>query len=119
MKTETMPIPDIRRCLLLALALAACAAAQAREIEVSQKGKAFQQQKANVQSLKVQVGDTVNFRNDDPFFHNIFSSSQVKSFDLGSFPQGQARKVTFEKEGEVEVECAIHPEMKLRVEVSK
>jgi plastocyanin len=49
----------------------------------------------------------------------VFSASPVKSFDLGSYPQGQSRKVTFEQEGSVEVECAIHPDMKLKVEVSK
>jgi plastocyanin len=43
----------------------------------------------------------------------------VKLFDLGSFPQGQSRPVTFDKAGKVEVECAIHPQMKLIVEVGK
>ena len=104
---------------VLATALLASTAAGAKEIEVSQKGKSFQVQKAAVQSVKLNVGDTVNFRNDDPFFHNVYSASPAKSFDLGSYPQGQGRKVTFDKEGIVEVECAIHPEMKLKVEVAK
>jgi len=99
--------------------LAAALPAAAKEIEVSQKSKTFQYQKAAVQVLKLNVGDTVNFRNDDPFFHNVYSASPAKSFDLGSYPQGQGRKVTFDKEGTVEVECAIHPEMKLRVDVAK
>lgn len=88
--------------------------AQAEEVLVSQKNKAF-----SVTTLKVKVGDSVNFRNDDPFFHNIFSLSDVQIFDLGSYPQGQAKKVTFLKEGKVEVECAIHPTMKLIIEVTK
>lgn len=99
--------------------LAAACAAQAREIEVSQKGKAFVVQKNAVQSLRVSVGDTVSFRNDDPFFHNVFSASKPKEFDLGSYAQGQARKVVFDKEGAVDVECAIHPDMKLHVDVVK
>ena len=41
----------------------------------------------------------------------------AKTFDLGSYPQGQSKKVVFDKPGTVEVECAIHPEMKLVVEV--
>ena len=102
---------------LLLAAAAACA--HAKDVEVSQKGKTFMLQKAHASSIRLKVGDTVSFRNDDPFFHNVFSSSPAKSFDLGSYPQGQSRKVTFEKEGTVEVECAIHPEMKLRVEVSR
>ena len=67
----------------------------------------------------MKVGDAVNFKNADPFNHNIFSLSDVKSFDLGSYPQGQSRKVVFDKPGTVEVECALHPQMKLQVEVQK
>jgi plastocyanin len=103
----------------LALVLSACPFANAKDVEVSQKSKTFVQDKAPVKSLKVKVGDTVSFKNDDPFFHNVFSASPAKSFDLGSYPQGQSRKVTFDKEGSVEVECAIHPDMKLKVEVAK
>ena len=110
---------DYRNFLALAASLAACTTLHAREVEISQKGKTFLQDKAPVKVLRVKAGDTVSFRNDDPFFHNVFSASAAKPFDLGSYPQGQARKVTFEKEGAVEVECAIHPDMKLKVEVAK
>jgi len=99
--------------ILLALAVSGVVAA-GKEHLVSQKGKAF-----STAALKVKVGDTVTFRNDDPFFHNIFSLSDVQSFDLGSYPQGQERKATFTKAGRVEVECAIHPDMKMVVEVQK
>ena len=108
-----------RNIAALAAALSACTLANAKDVEVSQKSKTFVQDKAPVKALKLKVGDTVSFRNDDPFFHNVFSASPAKSFDLGSYPQGQSRKVTFDKEGSVEVECAIHPEMKLKVDVSK
>src|SRR5437868_7994836 len=88
--------------------------AQAGEFVVGQANKAF-----TVNTLKIKVGDSVSFRNDDPFFHNIFSLSEVQSFDLGSFPQGQSRRITFNTAGTVEVECAIHPEMRMVIEVSK
>ena len=104
---------------VLVAVMGAAVAVQAKEIEVSQKGKAFVVQKNAVQSLRVNVGDTVSFRNDDPFFHNVFSASKVKEFDLGSYPQGQARKVVFDSEGGVDIECAIHPDMKLHVDVVK
>lgn len=107
-----MRTPALLACSLLVLSSAT--AAGAAEFAVTQKNKAF-----SVPALKVKVGDTVTFKNDDPFFHNIFSLSEVQTFDLGSFPQGQSRKVTFTKEGKVEVECAIHPDMKLVVEVTK
>jgi plastocyanin len=106
----------MRRSYLLAalcLAVSATVTASSNHV-VSQKNKAF-----STRTLKVKVGDTVVFRNDDPFFHNIFSLSDVQSFDLGSFPQGHERKATFNKPGQVEVECAIHPDMKMVVEVGK
>ena len=81
---------------------------------VEQKDKQF-----SVKHLKVKTGDSVSFRNADPFFHNVFSLSDTKTFDLGSYPQGQAKSVKFDKPGTVEIECAIHPGMKMAVEVAK
>ena len=101
-----------------ALALAALslliAQAQAGEHTVSQKGKAFSTKK-----ITVQQGDSVRFVNDDPFAHNIFSLSDTKSFDLGSYGQGQSKAVVMDKPGTVDVECAVHPDMKMTVEVRK
>ena len=103
------------RNLLACLALLACAApAFGADHVVSQSGKAF-----SVATLKAKVGDTISFRNEDPFVHNIFSLSDVQSFDLGTFAKGESRQVKLEKTGNVEVECAVHPEMKLVVEVAK
>lgn len=99
--------------LALAAVLATMNATAAEQV-VAQKGKAF-----SVKKLKVKVGDSVKFVNEDPFSHNVFSLSAAKSFDLGSYPQGGAKSVTFDKAGTVEVECAIHPEMTLTVEVEK
>ncbi len=88
--------------------------AHAADVELLQKSKQFSQK-----ALKIKVGDSVNFKNEDPFFHNVFSLSEAKTFDLGSYPQGQFKKVTFDKPGTIEVECAIHPEMKMTIEVTK
>lgn len=106
----------MRKSILVAvLALAVTAViAQNREHMVGQKNRSF-----TASQLKVKVGDSVSFRNDDPFFHNIFSLSDTQPFDLGSYPQGQSRKATFTREGRVEIECAIHPEMKMVVHVEK
>jgi plastocyanin len=81
---------------------------------VDQKDKQFSKK-----SMKVKVGDVIEFRNSDPFAHNIFSLSDTKSFDLGSYAQGQSKKVTFDKPGKVEVECSIHPSMQMEIEVEK
>ena len=112
---ERKEIMSSRNLWIAAAALAVVTSgAFAGEHVVTQKDKHF-----NVRQLKVKVGDTVKFRNDDPFFHNIFSLSKTRSFDLGSYPKGEARSVTFDKPGTVEVECAIHPSMKMTVEVTK
>jgi plastocyanin len=94
--------------------LFSAAAVWAADHVVGQKNRAF-----STNNLKAKVGDTVSFRNDDPFFHNIFSLSETQSFDLGSYSQGQSKQVTLQKPGRIDVECAIHPEMKMVIEVSK
>ena len=61
--------------------------------------------------MAVPVGSTVAFPNYDPTFHNVFSSSDSKAFDLGLYKGGQSREVTFEKEGVVRVGCNLHANM--------
>jgi plastocyanin len=99
--------------IFTALALAS-GLAHAGEHEVSQKNRTF-----SAKSLKIKAGDSVNFKNDDTVSHNIFSLSDAKTFDTGAYAGGQAKKVTFEKAGNVEIECAIHPDMKMLIEVEK
>jgi plastocyanin len=93
--------------------------ATAENYVVDQKNKTFLYNGAKAEILKVKVGDVVEFRNLDPYFHNVFSLSDAMLFDLGSYPAGQSKSVTFDKPGKVEVECAIHPLMKMTVEVKK
>jgi plastocyanin len=61
--------------------------------------------------LAVQAGTAVEFPNDDAVYHNVFSLSSVKSFDLGRYPKGQSRTVTFPAPGVVQVFCHIHADM--------
>src|SRR5262249_34905130 len=49
--------------------------------------------------------------NSDPIFHNVFSLSSTKSFDLGNYSAGQSRSVTFPKPGLVQLHCHLHPNM--------
>ena len=60
----------------------------------------------------VLVGTTVEFPNDDPIFHNVFSLSRVKSFDLGRYPTGASKSVRFDRPGVVQVFCHIHSDMR-------
>jgi plastocyanin len=66
----------------------------------------------------VPVGSTVTFPNMDPIFHNIYSLSKPRSFDLGNYDKGQTRKVTFPKPGIVEIYCHLHPNMQATVVVT-
>ena len=61
--------------------------------------------------LVIPIGSVVNFPNHDNVFHNIFSLSPTKRFDLGRYPEGESRNVTFDKSGVVKVFCDIHAEM--------
>jgi plastocyanin len=59
----------------------------------------------------ISAGGSVTFPNMDPIFHNVFSLSKPKSFDLGNYPKGDTRTVTFPKPGIVFVNCRLHPNM--------
>jgi plastocyanin len=61
--------------------------------------------------LVIPVGSTVSFPNFDPIFHNVFSLSRPKSFDLGNYPKGQTRTIEFGKPGIVLVNCHLHTNM--------
>jgi plastocyanin len=61
--------------------------------------------------LAVPAGTTVDFPNDDPVLHNVGSSSPAKRFDLGMYPQGETKSVTFDAPGVVEIRCNVHPDM--------
>lgn len=61
--------------------------------------------------LAVTVGTTVDFPNSDRVFHNVFSLSKARRFDLGRYPQGASRSVRFDRPGMVRVFCEIHSHM--------
>ena len=56
-------------------------------------------------------GTTVRFPNDDTVFHNVFAYFQAKKFDLGMYPRGTSKKVTFDKTGLVIILCNVHSYM--------
>jgi plastocyanin len=61
--------------------------------------------------LVLPVGSAVDFPNQDPFFHNVFSLYKGKRFDLGLYEAGESRSVHFDKPGISFIFCNIHPEM--------
>ena len=67
--------------------------------------------------VAVPVGSTVDFPNDDDIFHNVFSLSRVKSFNLGRYAHGKSASIRFDKPGIVKVFCDIHSHMTATVVV--
>jgi plastocyanin len=61
--------------------------------------------------LAITVGTTVDFPNNDITFHNVFSLSRVKPFDLGRYKPGRSGGVLFDRPGIVPVFCDIHSHM--------
>ena len=61
--------------------------------------------------LAVEVGTTVDFPNDDPFFHNVFSRFDGRQFDLGLYEAGKTKGVQFNRAGVCYIFCNIHSEM--------
>jgi plastocyanin len=61
--------------------------------------------------LPVVVGSSVRWPNEDDIFHNVFSMSDAKEFDLGYYKTEKVPEVRFERVGRVDVFCAIHPRM--------
>ncbi len=61
--------------------------------------------------LTIVKGTTVEFPNDDTIFHNVFSLSKARPFDLDVYAAGQSKSVRFSRTGLVKVYCNIHPDM--------
>jgi plastocyanin len=61
--------------------------------------------------LAIPVGSTVNFPNEDPISHNLFSLSSPNQFDLGLYRAGAGKSHTFTSPGVVNVYCNVHPNM--------
>ena len=59
----------------------------------------------------VTTGSTIEYVNQDPFSHNIFSTAPGASFDLGSYSGGVAKSTQFKKAGAFPVYCNIHAQM--------
>ena len=76
------------------------------KVVVDQRNKAF-----SPHVSVVTVGTTIEFPNNDTVFHNVFAYFDAKKFDLGMYPQGAKKSVTFPKTGFVSLQCNVHSEM--------
>jgi len=83
--------------------------------ELPEGGRASMDQRDQVfvpHVLAITVGTTVDFPNNDLTFHNVFSLSKTKSFDLGRYSRGKSKSVRFDRPGVVQVFCDIHSHMR-------
>ena len=65
--------------------------------------------------LAIVAGTTVDFPNSDVTYHNVFSFSKARTFDLGRYPAGRSRAVRFEQPGIIRVFCEIHSHMSAHI----
>jgi plastocyanin len=75
-------------------------------VRMVQKNKMF-----SPHILAVLAGTYVDFPNEDPIFHNAFSSYNGEIFDVGLYSPGTSRSVQFSRAGVVRVFCNIHSAM--------
>lgn len=105
-RAHNMPPPSVAWLVPAGDDPAAATVPAARTYRMVQKNKQF-----IPHLLVVPVGSMVEFPNQDPFFHNVFSLFNGKRFDLGLYETGSARGVRFDREGASYIFCNIHPEM--------
>ncbi len=108
---EAREVQDVPAVVYIAGPVPGAAAARpSGPLDLAQRGEAFRPT-----LLVVPVGATVKFPNGDPLFHNVFSYSRPKRFDLGRYPRGEFKYVTFDKPGYVKVMCEVHKWMRAGV----
>jgi len=81
-------------------------AVEATDVQIAMQSKQF------VPRVRVvTTGSRVNFPNQDPFRHNVFSNTPGATFDLGLYPRGTARAAAFRRAGVYPIFCNIHSRM--------
>lgn len=80
-------------------------------VQMAQKGFQFSQA-----VLPVQKGSYVEFPNQDEDYHNVFSYSKTKRFDLGRYrKEEKPAAVQFDQPGLVKLYCEIHEHMRANI----
>ena len=101
-------IPDLRRAVVF-LETAPAAALEAREpvrARMDQRNETFLPH-----VLTVDAGTLVDFPNNDKTYHNVFSLSKTRKFDLGLYAAGKSNSIMFERPCVVRIFCDIHSHM--------
>jgi plastocyanin len=93
------------------LIAASAAVFAASTVQVGQSNKLFEKT-----TISIAAGDTIEFVNNDSVAHNVMESG-ADAFNLGVMKPGEKKSRKFDKAGNHEVKCALHPRMKMTVEV--
>jgi hypothetical protein len=105
-KHEAPTLPEIRNVIVYLKDPPFRGALPVSRVELRQQNETFVPH-----VLAITKGSTVDFPNDDPFFHNVFSLSSAAGFNLGRYPRGKSQQWKFSKAGLVKVFCDIHSHM--------
>ena len=108
------PSSDIQNTVIYLVRMdSASARPRAVRAEIAMKGRTFEPR-----VRVVTTGSRVAFPNQDPFSHNIFSTTTGAVFDLGLYPSGKSKDAPFRRAGAYPVYCNIHPRMTAYIVVS-
>jgi plastocyanin len=100
------PLAEARNVIVFFDGIAARGPLKATPASIVQKNEQFVPH-----VVAVTAGSEVDFPNQDPFFHNVFSLSRPATFNLGRFPPGSTRGRAFRRPGIIKVFCEIHSHM--------
>jgi len=114
--TETVGVPQTEVGVPVSKAFAT-GEGDWRVFEIKQKDRRFFYNNDYIESIRVEVGDKVRFLNVDEEIHNLYSVSPAKKFNLGIDRTGNVHVLTFNKPGRVTVDCSIHENMRIVVDV--
>ena len=108
---------DTKSIFIIITSLLISNVSMSKEYIVIQKDKNF-----STENLKVKIGDTIKFINEEKdIAHNVYSLSKGNNLDLKIQEPGKSSEILIDakhhKKGVMELQCAIHPNMKLRVEI--
>jgi plastocyanin len=99
--------------IALILAATLIAGAASAQTVISQKDKEFKPE-----SVTVKAGQSLRFANDDTVAHNVTVKGPDGALkNVGLQKVGEHSDVVFDKAGDHEVKCALHPKMKMTVKV--
>lgn len=94
--------------MILLIVLTTGTAWAGKEHEITQNDVQF-----SVPIKVIKPGDKLTFTNKDKVFHNIVSLTTDFQFDLGKISPGESKSLVFYDAGVVDIQCTIHPGMKL------